>query len=81
MPHTCLPRAKTSAEIEQIVKQLGSDSFADCEAASKALEAIGAPALDALRKVAADGTGFQQAGNQIQVYYVSGAYLLGDLGG
>jgi WD40 repeat protein len=38
------------AEIERLIKQLGSDSFAEREAASKALKDIGEPALDALRK-------------------------------
>jgi uncharacterized protein (TIGR03067 family) len=38
--------------IAQLIKQLGDDDFAKREAASKALEAIGAPALAALRKAA-----------------------------
>jgi len=43
---------KTAAEIERLIEQLGSDQFGEREAASKALEAIGEPALDALRKAA-----------------------------
>jgi WD40 repeat protein len=45
--------AKSPAEIERLIKQLGSDDFNEREAASKALEAIGEPALSALRKTAA----------------------------
>jgi WD40 repeat protein len=40
------------AEIDRLIKQLGSDEFEQRQAASKALEAIGEPALDALRKTA-----------------------------
>src|SRR5947209_7742248 len=36
-------------KITKLVKQLGSDDFDDREKASAALDAIGAPALDALR--------------------------------
>lgn len=43
-----------AAAIGQLVKQLGNPSFTEREAATKALEAVGLPALDALRK-AADG--------------------------
>jgi WD40 repeat protein len=42
------------SEIERLIRQLGSDDFEKREAASKRLEAIGAPALDLLRKAAAD---------------------------
>lgn len=48
-----LASEKSTAEIDQLIKQLGSDDFDQREAASKALERIGPPALDALRKVAA----------------------------
>jgi uncharacterized protein (TIGR03067 family) len=42
--------------IAKLIKQLGSDAFAKREAANKELDAIGEPALDALRKaVASDG--------------------------
>ena len=41
---------KTPAKIDRLIKQLGSDKFEEREAASKALEAIGEPARDALRK-------------------------------
>ena len=44
--------AKTPAEIDRLIKQLGSDDFDEREAASKALEAIGEPVLEALRKAA-----------------------------
>jgi hypothetical protein len=40
------------ARIAELVKQLGSDTFADRQKATDALEAIGEPALDALRKAA-----------------------------
>ena len=39
-------------DIERLIKQLGSRDFRKREAARKELEAIGAPALDALRKAA-----------------------------
>src|SRR5947209_4935109 len=42
----------TAARVAQLVKQLGSNAFAEREAASKQLEAIGPPALDALRPAA-----------------------------
>jgi sulfatase modifying factor 1 len=46
--------AETEAErIDRLIRQLGSDSFAQREEAGKALEAVGTPALDALRKAAA----------------------------
>ena len=43
-----------AAAIAKLVKQLGSPDFTEREAATKALEAIGFPALDALRKAAKD---------------------------
>jgi hypothetical protein len=43
------------AEIDRFVRQLGSDSFAKRQAASKGLEAIGESALEALRKAAKGG--------------------------
>src|SRR5262245_24712286 len=41
--------------IASLLRQLGHPAFAKREAASKELEAVGAPALDALRKAASDG--------------------------
>ena len=48
------PAADTEAaeKIDHLVRQLGSATFAEREAAAKALEAIGTPALEALRKAA-----------------------------
>ena len=46
---------QTRAEIERLIKQLGSDEFSEREAATKALEAIDEPALGALRKAATEG--------------------------
>ncbi len=47
------PGKETETErIARLIKQLGDDAFARREAASKELEAIGAPALAALRKAA-----------------------------
>jgi hypothetical protein len=43
------------SEVDRLIKQLGSDSFAEREAASKALGAIGEPALEALRKAVETG--------------------------
>jgi hypothetical protein len=48
-----LKRKGFIAEIDKLVKQLGSPRFAEREAAMKRLEAIGAPAAEALRKAAA----------------------------
>src|SRR5215475_8040048 len=48
-------KEKEAERIARLIKQLGDDSFAKREAASKALEAIGKPALPALRKAAASG--------------------------
>jgi uncharacterized protein (TIGR03067 family) len=45
---------KETERIARLIKQLGDDAFANREAASKELDAIGAPALDALRKAASD---------------------------
>jgi hypothetical protein len=42
------------AAIAKLIDQLGSSEFEEREKAQKALDAIGAPALDALRKAAAD---------------------------
>src|SRR6516162_10619468 len=39
-------------KIDQLIEQLGSGTFKDREAATKALDAIGAPALEKLRKAA-----------------------------
>jgi uncharacterized protein (TIGR03067 family) len=41
-----------AAEIERLIRQLGSDKFQEREAAGKALTAIGMPALEALRATA-----------------------------
>jgi hypothetical protein len=41
-------------KIDRLIRQLGSDKFAEREAAGKALMAVGTPALDALRKAARD---------------------------
>jgi hypothetical protein len=45
-----LPAAPQRANIEDLVKKLGSDRFEEREAACKSLEAIGEPALPFLRK-------------------------------
>ena len=42
----------TAIDVEQLIRQLGSDKFEEREAASKALERIGEPAFPALRKAA-----------------------------
>jgi hypothetical protein len=48
----CLAAETEAERIDRLIRQLGSDSFAQREAAGKALEGIGTPALDALRKAA-----------------------------
>jgi RNA polymerase sigma factor (sigma-70 family) len=47
--------AVAEAEIERLIKQLGSDKFTEREAATTALERIGEPAYDALRRAAETG--------------------------
>jgi RNA polymerase sigma factor (sigma-70 family) len=47
--------AAEAARIAQLVDRLGSSTFAERERAGKELEAIGAPALDALRQAARAG--------------------------
>jgi hypothetical protein len=44
----------SSAQVERLICQLGSDDFGEREAASKALEAIGEQALPALRKASTE---------------------------
>jgi hypothetical protein len=46
--------AATPADIERLIKQLGDDDFDKREAASRALEAIGEPAREALLRAAID---------------------------
>jgi hypothetical protein len=45
---------EASDRIERLVKQLGSNKFADRERAKRELQAIGTPALEALKKAAGD---------------------------
>jgi hypothetical protein len=45
---------EASDRIERLVKQLGSNKFADRERAKRELQAIGTPALEALKKAASD---------------------------
>src|SRR3954471_24098822 len=45
-----------SSAIERLLQQLGSPKFAEREAATEALKAIGEPAVEALRKVAAQSS-------------------------
>src|SRR5262245_8638210 len=49
------PAESMADRIARLVKQLGHDEFAKRNEASKELDAIGEPALPALRKAAADG--------------------------
>jgi sulfatase modifying factor 1 len=49
----CLAAETEAERIDRLVRQLGSESFARREQAGKELEAIGTPALDALRKAVA----------------------------
>jgi hypothetical protein len=44
----------TAAEIDKLIQQLGSRRFKEREAASKALDKVGKPALEALRRAARD---------------------------
>ncbi len=49
-PRQALGEPADTAQIERLIRQLGSERFAEREAAGKALDAIGEPALPALRK-------------------------------
>ena len=49
------PPRPCTAEVARLIAQLGSDRFAEREAASKRLEEIGEPALDALHKALSSG--------------------------
>lgn len=51
--HGHLDEGGTAERVARLIQQLGDDSFAKREAASKELEAIGDPALEALRKAVA----------------------------
>jgi hypothetical protein len=62
-------KAGSPAQIERLIQQLGSDRFSEREAAAKALEAIGVPALEALRRAAsrdADAERRQRAGELVR---------------
>jgi WD40 repeat protein len=62
--------AKTPAEIDLLIHQLGSDEFDEREAAGKSLVAIGRPVLDALAKAATgsdDAEIRQRAGKLLKV--------------
>src|SRR5207248_6990543 len=48
-----LPARPSAAEVKRLVRRLGSPDFAEREAAGKRLEALGEPALRALRKAEA----------------------------
>jgi len=52
LPCLALLAPPDAAEIDRLVRQLGSPRFAQREAAAKGLEAVGEGALDALRKAA-----------------------------
>jgi hypothetical protein len=54
-PQVSSEPATDADEIDRLVRQMGSDSFTERQKASKALEAIGEPALETLRKAAKDG--------------------------
>src|SRR5262245_48192159 len=43
------PKAEGNAKVSRLIQQLGNDSFAEREAATRALEAIGEPAYEAIR--------------------------------
>jgi hypothetical protein len=47
--------ANEPKDIERLIRQLGSDQFAEREAATQALDKVGAPALPALRSAIAGG--------------------------
>jgi hypothetical protein len=49
----CLAAETEAERIDRLIRQLGSEKFEEREAAGKALEAIGTPALAALRQAAA----------------------------
>jgi formylglycine-generating enzyme len=65
----CLAAETEAERIDRLIRQLGSESFAQREEAGKALEAIGLPALSALRKAAstsADAEVRRRAGQLVE---------------
>lgn len=54
LPRVSSEPATDPDEIDRLIRQLGSDRFTERQKASKALEAVGEPALEALRKAAKD---------------------------
>jgi formylglycine-generating enzyme len=52
----CLAAETETERIDRLIRQLGSENFEEREAAGKALEAIGTPALEALRKAASSSS-------------------------
>src|SRR5262245_43843330 len=52
LPAAAPPAGPSSAEVARLIGQLGDDDFDVREAATKALETIGEPAYEALRKAA-----------------------------
>jgi WD40 repeat protein len=53
--HPQVQQPANLSKVERLIRQLGSEKFAEREAATKALEAIGEPALEALRRATRDG--------------------------
>src|SRR5579871_706437 len=49
------PPQPTDADIDRLVKQLGSDKFSERQKAGEQLDAIGEPALESLRKASTSG--------------------------
>ena len=70
---------ETPAAIDRLLKQLGSNDFRQREAASRALEAIGEPALEALRRAATKNADIEIRHRAEGVVEAMGPKLRGEL--
>jgi RNA polymerase sigma factor (sigma-70 family) len=73
------PKASDQAQIPKLIDQLGSDKFAERERATKELDKIGVPALEALRKAAQSDDPERRNRAQQLVQKIEGRALAADL--
>jgi formylglycine-generating enzyme required for sulfatase activity len=67
---TFFPTLRAAAELPELIEQLGDEAFARREAASKAIEKIGEPALPAMRRAAMTGDDMEVRGRAQQLVRV-----------
>jgi WD40 repeat protein len=73
------PAKAQPSSVERLIKQLGSNDFAEREAASRKLEEIGEPALEALQKAAAESSDGEVRRRAKQVVESVEARMYGEL--